>query len=649
MRFCPFCAQETSDDAGRCVHCGRRLGPRTMQTPQVAGPRPTMLGVGGAASSDSDSLGGPTTVGGPAGLLSDFAEPPSTQSPSAAETQVNAETRFLTKRTVSDERSAVSDGVTRSAAPFLEEDTHLPPPAPGMVPPGGGFDPPTMPGPEAVGGPPSPGRLRGLAPLRRHPDGDHDSTPQLRRDPASRDSAREAGVDPGELTSPMAIVYGSAFQEEPTRTPKLSASGNGIPALPPPPSGVGAMDIRGGLSAELQAQQPTPLRPGTGAAATGPKATGGVPTGPVPTGALLTRSAPIPLRPMAPIPVSPSSPGALSAVLYLVPVARGLAERRREQARIRKLLQVEQQSLDGILSQLGRAAHEERLDLPPLTDETTLLRQAEDRRDRAQRQIAQLSVRKTTEEQRASAHSAESRRAIDRLSGEANHLEAELRQRADHRRRHQAELARLDGILRTLSRTAELADQRAAERAHDPQAASQARAQGDSARGQAEALYPQRDAAQREVAQTEGPIAELTEKLGAVRSELGLVRQDLQRHEQDQAKLMQALDEDLKLQHAEREAAEREMQQRMMTVGTLVNLNRAGGTRFAPLYQQVDDVKGRLSGYESALARLDTESESIDRHAVQRGLIVLGAGGLALGLLVAVLYIVWGISHGGRG
>src|SRR5947207_2277765 len=25
MRFCPFCAQENTDDASECAHCGRRL------------------------------------------------------------------------------------------------------------------------------------------------------------------------------------------------------------------------------------------------------------------------------------------------------------------------------------------------------------------------------------------------------------------------------------------------------------------------------------------------------------------------------------------------------------------------------------------------------------------------------------------------
>lgn len=250
-----------------------------------------------------------------------------------------------------------------------------------------------------------------------------------------------------------------------------------------------------------------------------------------------------------------------------------------------------------------------------------------------------LQARRRSTEERTGVQEEEQTRAIAALREEAERLNAELQDKAGQRRTQLAELSRIEGLLRKLARAAELADARS-QRAQDPASASESRARGESARGQAEALQPQREAAQRAAAQLDAPIAELTQHLGRVRSDLRLREQEQAWQRDDKIKQLAALDEDLHLCRSEREAAEREQQQRMMTIGTLVNLNRPAGPRYQPLYQQVDDIKGHLVTREAALAQMATESDLYDQRAVQKGLLLLGAAALTLGLLAAILLIL---------
>lgn len=631
MRFCPFCAQETSDDAGRCVHCGRRLGARTAQNTLVPtggqGPaaparpaapiKPTMLGIGPATAPGDEADeggGGPTTIGGPAGILGD-AEP-------------SAPHRGATRAAASGRRGA-------DAA--LDEETQLPPPAPGLEAPTTSFDPPTSPGirtgARRGGSGPNAGarpQPQGQAPVRRLPE-DSAAAPGGPRRPASGPRGEAPAVpEPSEgadLTSPMSRIEaesllfdgpGALFGGEGDR-PKSSQSA--IPALPPPPTPQAAPQATPSSlrSSPLEA---TPLQPAR----------------PV-TASLPVRLPPSATAEMPVIPAAPPSPSILGAVRYLWPVARGLLARRKEGARIRKSLVVVQQSLDGILLRLGRVAFEEKLRAPHLSEEMALLRQADERRAYALSQTTQLVTVRRTEEQRRGTQEGDLQQAIDTLSREAEKLDGELRQRAAERRRAQAELSRIDDDLRRLARTAEEADARA-QQAQGP-AASQARAQADSARGQAEALRPQREARQRDAEALEEPIDQLTQALALTRSELGLRRQELTRQRAEKEKLLAELDADMGRSQAEQEAAEREMQQRMMTVGTLINLHREAGPRYEPLYQQIDEIKAQLTAYEATLARLDTESISYDQEAVQKALLLLGGAGLLLGLLIAAVYLIW--------
>lgn len=437
-------------------------------------------------------------------------------------------------------------------------------------------------------------------------------------------------------TARVAAVSSPPSSRSPLRPALVS------PALATPTTPVGALVVPRMPGGPSEARPPSQvLRSSTGALAV--QRSGGAEGGRPATGAFssplsITAARLSPALP--PIPAAPSSSGIVDTLRYLGVVVRGVLSRRSEKLRVRERLVGMQRSLDGLLQQLGRAAFDERLQTPALAEEMRLSAQAEERRLRALQQADQISERVTSETQRDRTAEGEQREASTRLSQEAAHLDSDLQQRAGRRRELLAEVARIDATLRRLARTAEAAAAKARTQAQNPEVASAAAAQATSARGQAEALMPTREQTVAQAEALEGPIAALTQQIGEVRSELSLRQTELQRLAADQSRRQQQSESDLALCRAECQAAERELQQRMMTIGTLVNLTRPAGGRYQALYQQVDELKAGLTDGEAALARLSTESALYDQQAVQRGLLYLGGGALLVSVLLALCYVL---------
>ena len=88
-----------------------------------------------------------------------------------------------------------------------------------------------------------------------------------------------------------------------------------------------------------------------------------------------------------------------------------------------------------------------------------------------------------------------------------------------------------------------------------------------------------------------------------------------------------------------RDAAERELTQRFVTAGTILNLNRVEHPRLTPLFTRVDELKGAVNAREAAIVRLESERRTFDRGAVQKGLVTVGvAAGVTI--LLAILLVV---------
>ena len=92
---------------------------------------------------------------------------------------------------------------------------------------------------------------------------------------------------------------------------------------------------------------------------------------------------------------------------------------------------------------------------------------------------------------------------------------------------------------------------------------------------------------------------------------------------------------------AERDAAERELTQRFVTAGTILNLNRVDHPALQPLFARIDELKNGVNAREAAIVRLESERRLYDRSAVQKGLLAVGiAAGVVIILLIVLIVLI---------
>lgn len=353
-----------------------------------------------------------------------------------------------------------------------------------------------------------------------------------------------------------------------------------------------------------------------------------------------------PLAHLMPMPAGPSSSGLVAAVQYLVPVARGIWTRHQAQRTLKSQLHDDQRLLDGVLRDLGRAAREQELSVPVLADEMARVRDQEQRRARLETERAQAEAAREQERHSFAAEEAASQRELDRLQAELAAAEQELAHKQEERRAHVVEWGQLEGRIREAERLATQAEARAVKAESTPgiengdEMAAQARAQVEQAASEAKSLQPASAAAKAKAEALDGPIATLASKVGEHRTDLDQRRHDRSRAAREHERAVADVEEQQQQAEARRGEVEQEISQLFVSMGTLLNLNRIEGPRFAPLYARVDELKSSLSAREEAIVRLESERRAYDRTAVQKGLLVLGGAAGLLVLLVIVLLVL---------
>jgi hypothetical protein len=359
----------------------------------------------------------------------------------------------------------------------------------------------------------------------------------------------------------------------------------------------------------------------------------------------------IPTMALPPMPAKPESTSFVGAtfqsVRYLWPLMRAVWARRQAQKSIRELLHGDQRLLDQVLRDLGRAAREENLDAPVIADEMKRVHAEEARRAAADQAIVDADKAANEENERWQLDEGERTAAITAREGDLRECEQELKLKGDERRIHEAERARLDGEVRGAEKRAAAADARALkadttppEKGGGPNTAANARAEAAAARKDAAERTPARDAAAAEVQKLDGPIDVLSKRIVELRSEVMQRKKQLADALAAHRKTLAEHDAAKKAAEREREAAEREMSQRFVAAGTLLNLNRIDGPKFAPHYARIDEVKNGVNAREAAIVRLESERRSYDRDAVQRGLITVGVIVALLAILGIVLAVL---------
>jgi hypothetical protein len=704
MRFCPFCAQENTDDARECGQCGKRLPaprpaphrtplPPPSQRPKVEPrPAPRSRPLEALARGELDPVGSSSASAAPVEEALAVDTAPNVKLPPAA---VDA---------------SAGDGDTAPAVKLPAPRAHDPRPAKHDD----SLAPPTTPGPPRPTASAPTGTLLGLSPVVAPTPPPQPATPV--RVPGPEDSQRRQ-------TRPLQVNNGTLPKPEPAASSPTPPSRDGTPRRPslftqsvvdpsaappdsdeilttpnprigpdsltlerpverpvrrtPPPAAIPPAAGPPSISTE-----PTPLPPPIVPAPPRPRRDS-VPSPPTPTPPPVERaaapsSAPsilddavaalapptssspgtsaaalpptpaIPTLAVPPMPPAPSDPTVLSSVKYLWPLARAVWARKKAQKTIRELLHGDQRLLDQVLRELGRTARQENPDLPGLADEMRRVRAEEERRAKADADILEAQ-RKTDEERDRWAEDEATRKAdLARREAELRALEDELKDKGAERRRHQDDRNRFDAQIRALEKKAAQADARAAkaettppEKGGGPNTAANCRMEAEAARKEATSLITPRDDARARAEALDGPISELTQKILDAKAALAEKRRELAEAQAEHKKVLAELEAERKRAEAEREGAEREMSQRFVAAGTLLNLDRVDHPAFAPLYARIDELKSGVAAREAAIVRLETERRTFDRAAVQKGLITLGVAGGSLVLVLIVLIVVF--------
>jgi hypothetical protein len=484
---------------------------------------------------------------------------------------------------------------------------------------------------------------------------------------------------------PPPVVAG---QGSPSRPGPLGAPPTGPQTLGPPPTGPQRAPLRsaparadrtGGIGAHLgtgepiepslpeldldedddNPKNPTPLRARSGSipipqmapptrALQAPKlpptpsvaSPARAPTHPDPPPTRIARPDALIDRPFTPPQVMPipelPEPGPINAARYSIMFVRARWQRGGAIRLLHEEIRQDTSALDQVLGTLGRAARNVQADNRTLAAENAAIDEAEARRTRLEQAQLELSARKNDETARAEeiereriAKVTESERTVDDAQAELANLDAQRRslrdKRKDVERRQKAYL-----------KAAEDRDGEAgsAELGETHQAL---RRQAEEHRREAAGLEPERQELDRKLAALDRPQAQAQARLDATKAELDTARRSLNDAREGHRHRLAEIDAEQARKVRELHQAEAEIQRRLVTLGTLINLNRIERPEFSELYERIDRLRGAIGSRQTEIEKLTAERDSADRGALVRGAVVIGGGVVVLITLIVIL------------
>ena len=153
-------------------------------------------------------------------------------------------------------------------------------------------------------------------------------------------------------------------------------------------------------------------------------------------------------------------------------------------------------------------------------------------------------------------------------------------------------------------------------------------------------LEPEKQDIDRRITALERPISEATARLDAAKAELDAAKRSLNDAREGHTHRLAELDAEQKRKSREVGLAEAEIQRRLVTLGTLVNLNRIEDPQFAELYQRIDRIRGAITARTTEIEKLTAEREAYDRGTLVRGVATIGGAFVALIALIVILRAV---------
>jgi chromosome segregation ATPase len=345
-------------------------------------------------------------------------------------------------------------------------------------------------------------------------------------------------------------------------------------------------------------------------------------------------------RPFTPPKVSPipeiPEPSLVNAARYAVRFGRARWQRRGAIKTLGAEIKQDTEALDQVLGALGRVARGAGANSRVFSAENAAIDAAEERAGALGKEQAEVEGRRGDEnakfvdiEAERNAKLVEAERMLDEAQRELAHLEGQRRSLRDARKdleRRQREY---------LKRAEE--SERAAAAAQMGDARADHRRAAEELRKEAAAIEPDRQDVDRRLGALERPINEATARLDAAKAELDAAKRSLADAREGHTHRLAELDAEQKRKAREIAHAEAEIARRLVTLGTLVNLNRIEDPRFAELYQRIDRLRGAITARTTEIEKLTAEREAYDRGTVVRGIVTIGGAFVAFIALIVIL------------
>jgi hypothetical protein len=672
MRFCPFCSAENTVEATHCAACARRLPPvpsRRARSATASGAIPPVTAPPTASPPPPSPAPSPNDSGRRS-LLAALSPSPAAERRAPAPPAPRTGPEARRRSDASEDPAAIAAEFgekTVVSGPPPEARPATPPPSPLIPAPG--IRPSTIDDEwgrltDSLGAVPSPlhpphATLESPSPFPVHPD--PPPVPRVPSVPAAP-PARLASHQPPTPASP-------ARRKAPSSVP---------PPLPPAPAPAPVEPPRAKRPSmspplyPLMKEQQERDRAAAAAAATNisgsitqpipPSTTAPVPA-PVPAPPILPASPPVSVisprrssdgfeppptrilrgeelgdRPFAPPHVIPvpelPEPGPFAAARYAITFLRGRWQRRGAIKSLAEDIKRDTDALDQILGSLGRTARSVQLEGRPFAAENEAISAAEARRTAVERDSVELQTRRSDEttkyvdvESDRTSKVSQAEHALGEAQRDLQLLEGQRRNLRDERKRIEA---RQKGFIRA-------AEQRDEQAADAPMAQQRGfRADAESHRKSAAELEPQRQDVDRRLALLEKPIADATARVDAAKAELESARRSLDDAREGHGHRLAELEAETKRKTKEIAQADAEIVRRLVTLGTLVNLNRVDRPEFADLYQRIDRLRTAIGARTTEIDKLTAERDAYDKPSLVRGIATLG-GTVVLVLAFVVL------------
>jgi len=651
MRFCPFCSAENADELAVCQSCGRRLPPLPPRRARNAPPTGVLLPPRTSTTTQPPPVTAPrrssATNPPPNASQSMPAMPAGSAAPAAPPAPRATSAGLVPVVATAPGLRAPATAIGLPAAPGLPTTAPTSPPV----------------GPTSSTGPIAATRSEesnralanalspGPAAQRRDPP------PSEPPDPGASARRRSdlplaPAVPPGIQVSRVAPSVGNGPRPGSTAPPLASPRpatssglrpGSGPSVAPPPVAPHAASDppwashqvLTPAMLGDLDTQ-PQPAPPSVAIVPVRRRADDGIE--PPPT--RIHRPEALADRPFTPPQVSPipeiPEPGLVNSARYAIRFAKARWQRRGAIRALGGDIKQDTDALDQVLGALGGVARTAKVDGRVFSGENAAITVAEQRAQQMAREHNDVDVRKLEEnskfvdvERERNAKLGEADRLVEEAQKELAQLETQRRALRDKRKE-------LERRQKAYLKAAEDSEKQTGG-ADQGDSRQELRRAADQHRREAAALEPERQDVDRRLGSIERPIAEATAKLDAAKAELDAAKRSLSDAREGHTHRLAELDAEQKRKAREIAQAEGEIARRLVTLGTLVNLNRIEDPQFAELYDRIDRLRGAITARTTEIEKLTAEREAYDRGNLVRGVATIGG---AIILFIALIVIL---------